>query len=122
MFAALFCDGHLTIDALRPECIAGKWAPVATIAATRSIILFPVQEIVYKFCKRNYPKNWMAGAVFMTDDDFKWIADKGLTTEVWDFPRKLPLEQFSFEIIELGDEPDLVLVHKNTVGNRPLQV
>lgn len=107
MFAALFCDGHLTIDALRPECIAEKWIPVATNVDTHSIILFPFQDMVKKFCKKNYPKNWMAGAVFVTDDSFRWIAEKGLNTEVWDFPKKMPLSRLSFEVLELSEEPDL---------------
>jgi hypothetical protein len=112
MIAIICTDGQLNLKDLHKECISEKWIPLLTLKNKKNETILPIfnlSDIARQFIKRNLPKNWQHGCVFLAEDDIKNIIKKNWQFMALDFPRKLdghPEFEFSFEIHEFADQPD----------------
>jgi len=116
MICILFTDGILKLHEIAKECKKDKWVPVCVyreklvVDGVPTVIGFNSQEIAKKFAKRNLPKEWLRGSIRLTEESITWIKNKGWKIEFFTYPKLItshPLYEISFEIIELGNEPDL---------------
>jgi hypothetical protein len=113
MFAIICTDGQITLSQLRSECVKGKWVPLLIYRNKETKLpilpIFNSLDIARQFSKRNLPKEWLKGCVSLTDVDMVAIDNRGLSTEIFDFPRKmtdLPDIEFDLEIHEFAEEPN----------------
>lgn len=110
MFAVLCTDGELDLNAVRNECVPGKWVPVFVykVNADDSPIVPVFRDAITakKFAKRNLPKNWMLGAVELTDRDIEWIKEKEWIIKEMTYPHKVDNYHCGFEILEFEVVPD----------------
>lgn len=111
MIAIINTDGQIKINEIQKECIAGKWIPLLILNKNNKKILpvFNLPDIARNFIKRNLPKNWTHGCVFLSDSDIEKILKNGWEIQPFDFPRKLnesPEVEFDFEIHEFVEQPD----------------
>ena len=111
MIAVICTDGQMKIDEIEKECVTGKWIPLLIYKTNNKKILpvFNLEDVARSFVKRNLPKNWAHGCVFLADSDIEKILKNDWEIQPFDFPRKLnenPEIQFDFEIHEFQEEPD----------------
>lgn len=116
MYAVLCSDGMIDVTAILKECRHQKWAPIVSYRknSAPAITIIPVFDdpnIAKNFAKRNLPKDWLRGAVFLTPKNIEWIAKKGWEIEEMNFPklvRDLPIT-LGFEILDFFDKPEVVI-------------
>ena len=111
MIAIINTDGQMKISEIQKECISGKWIPllIYKINNKKVIPVFNLTDIARNFIKRNLPKSWTHGCVFLADTDIEKIIKTGLEIQPFEFPRKInenPDIKFDFEIHEFLEEPD----------------
>lgn len=113
MIAALCSNGQIELGELSTDCRKDKWIPIAILRDKNDSVIVPTfvhETIVKKFCKRNFPKNWVIGAVLLSDNDLAFIRNKGWKIMILDYPKLFtshPDYKLDFEIIEFADEPNL---------------
>jgi hypothetical protein len=111
MISIICTDGQLGLTEIQKECVKGKWIPLLVLKQNNNLILpiFNLVEIARKFIKRNLPKEWNHGCVFLCEDDIVAIKKRDWKIEIFDFPRKVnenPEIELGFEIHEFEEEPD----------------
>ena len=111
-YGVIYSDGHVKLQDVSTECIRDKWIPLATytpLGERTKVILFKCQILAKKFSKRNLPSQWITGAVRLSKDNIRFLIEKNLDLEVFDFPKKMkdnPNIELGFEVLDLQD-PDL---------------
>lgn len=121
MFAILCTDGELDYKAVIKECRPEKWIPLFAYYEAKSpnkpiIPLFHDDNTAKNFAKRNFPKEWLKGAVFVTPENIAWMTERGWEMNPMAFPRKmngLPGITFGFEVMDFFEEPDIMVRRGN---------
>jgi len=110
MWAVLCTDGQLDLNAVRNECVPGKWVPLFVYRMNPDekpiVPVFRDELTTKKFTKRNLPKNWMRGGVELTDRDVEWMKEKGWIIKEMSYPHKVDNYICGFEILEFAEAPD----------------
>ena len=76
MIAIIYTDGVIKCDDLKNECQQQKWIPITVYRDKNdniTVICFEDVKIAKQFAKRNFPKEWIKGAISLTDDDIESI-------------------------------------------------
>lgn len=113
MYAILYTEGIIDVNEVYKECRLQKWAPILTYSQGNSIRKIPVFHdplVAQNFAKRNIPRDWLHGSVFLTDPKIEVIRNCGFIFDLLNFPRlikDLPNMQFEVEIISLNEVPKL---------------
>lgn len=113
MISIICTDGQLGVNEIKKECIAGKWIPLLVLRKGEDVILpvFNLIDIAKNFTKRNLPKEWKHGCVYLCKDDIAAIIKKGWKIEPFNFPKKINENieiEMGFEIYEFFEEPDFI--------------
>lgn len=110
MWAVLCTDGEMDSQAVRNECVSQKWVPlfVYRINPEDSPIVptFNDPLVAKKFAKRNLSKDWVCGAVRLSDRDIEWIKDKKWVIREMTYPNKVDNYHCGFEILEYDESPE----------------
>lgn len=112
MFALICTDGQMSVSEIHAECVKEKWVPLLVYRSKDSkqpiLPTFTLLDTARAFSKRNLPKEWLKGTVWLTDVDIQNIEKRGWRMEPFEYPRKmkdLPDIEFGFEIHEFAEEP-----------------
>lgn len=102
----------MNVGAIIKECPSQKWAPIFAYYENELtyIPLFYDQITVKKFAKRNLPKDWLQGAVFMIPENITWMENKGWKMKTFVFPQLMtnkPGITVGFEIMEFLEKPEI---------------
>jgi hypothetical protein len=113
MIAILCTDGQMNFGDVTKECVEGKWIPLLIYKQKKEetiyLPVFSIETTAKDFIKRNLPKPWIHGGVYLTDDDLKEIDNRGWKLDHITFPRKIlnnPDFELGFEIHEFQSETD----------------
>lgn len=111
MIAILCTEGRMKYHEIKEECPSGQWVPIFCYKEnSKSIIpIFSDENVALAFVRRNLPKDWVKGAVLLTDRDLEWIKNKGWEIRKMNYPNKLKdLKniKFDLEILEFEEQPD----------------
>ena len=117
MYAILCTDGQVDYKAVINECRPEKWVPIFSYYETKNpktpiIPIFHDPETARKFTKRNLPKDWVKGAVFLIPENIDWMKEKNWKINIMQFPRlmkNLPNVKIGFEIMEFIKVPGVVV-------------
>ena len=110
MLAILCTDGQLELSHLVKECLNEHWAPVLAYQdGSRTVIpVFHDSKTAQAFIRRNLPKEWVRGGIFLTENDVLSMKEKGWHLQEMSFPRKMSdLVKFSLEIHNFVAKPEL---------------
>lgn len=114
MIAIIYTDGLIKCDDLKNECQHQKWIPITVYKDKNhniTVICFEDVKIAKQFAKRNFPKEWIKGAISLADDDIEFIKNKNWKIEIMTYPRLLNSHheyKLGFEIIDFADEPKML--------------
>jgi hypothetical protein len=110
MIAVMCTQGTLKFQEIRDECPTNKWFPILTyvINGEQVLLLFSDQKVAKQFIKRNLPKDWLHGAIELTDDDEKMLRERFKVREM-NYPnlmKDLPGIEWKEEVLELDERPN----------------
>lgn len=113
MLAILYTEGRMKHHEIRGECVSGSWAPILCYKQNKSRVVpvFYDEKVAVSFVRRNLPKDWVKGAILLTDKDLDFIRKKGCILRKMEYPNKLTDIKdivFDLEIIEFEQEPDFI--------------
>lgn len=111
MIAILCTEGRMKYQEIKEECPSGKWAPIFCYIedSKTKVPVFFEEQVAIAFVRRNLPKDWVKGAVILTDRDLEWIKNKGWEIRQMSYPNKLKdikNIKFDLEILEFEEQPD----------------
>lgn len=97
----------------RDECRSNKWFPILTyiLDGQQVVPVFSDTKVARNFIKRNLPKDWLHGAITLSDDDAAELSKKFQVREL-NYPnlmKDLPGIEWKEEVIELDTEPDFMV-------------
>lgn len=113
MIAALYSSGQIELNELSIECKKSRWVPIAVLRCLDGSTVIPtfISESTAKdFSKRNFPKEWVIGAVILSENDIDFIKKKCWKIMTLNYPKLFtshPEYKLDFEIIDFNDEPNL---------------
>lgn len=111
MLYALVCtEGHMRLHEVRDECVAQKWAPLVIYREEGRIKLpvFPTTQTARRFAQRNFPREWLTGALGLNRQDYDIFARKEIICTTFDFPKYMKDRvTFDIEIHEFDYETDV---------------
>lgn len=110
LFAVLYTDGLVELTSIKNECKKENWAPIFVYEQGKDIIVpcFTSQEDARKFGKKNLPKEWLSGAVSLSEREYFWLKSQKYIIEVMNYPRKIKdLYKTGFRILEFSENPDV---------------
>jgi len=118
MYAVLCTDGEIDYNAVIKECRPEKWVPILSYYDEKDpkkpiIPVFHDPETVKDFVKRNLPKHWAKGAVYLIPENIAWMEDRNWKIAPMNFPRlmtSLPNIKFGFEIMNFFEVPGIGLL------------
>lgn len=101
-------ENEINLLEIQQECQKQNWVPLACIEKEnkKTILFFNSISTARNFLKRNFDRKTLVGLVILNDDDTESIKRK-YNIEELSWPRKL--SNINFEIIELNDNPDLMV-------------
>lgn len=96
---------------VKEECSSGRWAPIFCYRENSKTVIpiFSDENIAIAFVRRNLPKDWVKGAVVLTNRDLDWMVEKGWQIKEMIYPNKLKdikNIKFDLEILEFEETPD----------------
>ncbi len=114
MIAILCTEGRMKHHEIKDECPAGKWAPIFCYRENSKTIIpiFLEEQVAIAFVRRNLPRDWVKGAVVLTDRDLDWMKKKDWEVREMKYPNKLKdikSINFDLEILEFEEQPDFFI-------------
>ena len=108
LYLCMFPDGALKRGDMF-QCKREKWVPVASFNRDGKVVIpaFMDALVCRRFAKRNFPADWLPGAISVSGDEVNWIHGQGWEIEVLRFPKRMPLE---YQILQFQQEPNLYMV------------
>lgn len=91
MIFAFTTLGDMNLREVFSECRTGKFVPLLIYEFEGKMILpyFTSANVCKRFCERNLPKKWPSGAVYLTKDDMKILAEKEIQVKEFQWPRNI---------------------------------
>jgi len=105
---ALVCtQGEMTRQEILDECFREKWTPLVVYFQNGKTILptFTRIQIARRFARKNFPEEWLTGAVNLNPQDIEIIEDKGIERVIFNYPNELK-GAVEFDIIVHEFHPD----------------
>ena len=114
MFVIIFSNGQINLSEINFECREKKWIPLAALKhkdGKISIPCFETSDTAKQFAKRNLPKEWVRGAIYLGDNEKNFILEKGWSLEKFNFPRIFknhPTITLDFEVLDFLEKPSVL--------------
>lgn len=100
MYAALYNDAQLDVQAIHNECGHDRWIPLMVYRPKDDpeglprLIVFEDLRIVQRFVNRNITlemvkKGWIRGSISLITDDIRLIKERGWILDVFKWPRQV---------------------------------
>lgn len=110
MLVAMCTNGSLALNEVRDECRSNKWFPILTyiLDGVQVVPVFSDPKVARQFIKRNLPKDWLHGAIELSDSEEVFLKSRYQVREM-NYPnlmKDLPGIEWKEEVLELESEPD----------------
>jgi len=111
MIVVVYSDGQINISDINLDFREKKWIPIAVLKNDLGEIFVPyfnTFDTAKSFSKRNFPKNWLVGAIHLSDDEVEFIISKGWKAMNLNYPKLFTNHQelkIDFEIIDFHSKP-----------------
>jgi hypothetical protein len=94
VWAVLFTNGEVDMEALEKECYKDRWCPLLGVVPKGqegpiTLVCFNNPMIGVSFLKKNMPKGWVPGLVRMPEGEVAYCKSKGWLVEVYNYPRRV---------------------------------
>lgn len=106
-YCIIYAQNEMSYREILKECKNEKWVPILVTRVDEKtfVPLFTSLQTAIQFIKRNLPKGSLVGTMDITEDDARFIDEKGWEPVVYEWPKKVKdIAKFDIEVMEHQDD------------------